>query len=93
MKDITLRNIYSEKAVAAFVLKYRLARDSGSVYTIDKEELADMKRAIRFVKSRAKEWAIDPSKVGVMGFSAGGEVAGLSAMHFDRGNDKRYRFN
>jgi len=45
-----------------------------------------MKRAIRFVKSRAKEWAIDPSKVGVMGFSAGGEVAGLSAMHFDKGN-------
>jgi endo-1,4-beta-xylanase len=43
-----------------------------------------MKRAIRFVKSRAKEWAIDPSKVGVMGFSAGGEVAGLSAMHLIR---------
>ena len=74
------------KGIAAFVLKYRLAKDSGSVYTIDKEELDDMKRAIRFVKSRAKEWAIDPSKVGVMGFSAGGEVAGLSAMHFDKGN-------
>ena len=74
------------KGIAAFVLKYRLAKDSGSVYTIDKEELNDMKRAIRFVKSRAKEWAIDPSKVGVMGFSAGGEVAGLSAMRFDKGN-------
>jgi acetyl esterase/lipase len=73
------------KGVAAFVLKYRLARDSGSVYTIDKDELADMQRAIRFVKSHAKEWSIDPSRVGVMGFSAGGEVAALSAMHFDDG--------
>jgi acetyl esterase/lipase len=75
-----------EKGIAAFVLKYRLAKDSGSTYTIDKDELADMQRAIRLVKSRAKEWAIDTSKVGVMGFSAGGEVAALSAMHFDNGN-------
>jgi acetyl esterase/lipase len=75
-----------EKGIAAFVLKYRLARDSGSTYTIDKEELADMKRAIRLVKSRAKEWSVDTARVGVMGFSAGGEVAGLSAMRFDTGN-------
>ncbi len=75
-----------EKGIAAFVLKYRLAKDSGSTYTIDKDELADMQRAIRLVKSRAKEWVIDTSKVGVMGFSAGGEVAALSAMHFDNGN-------
>ena len=86
-----------EKGIAAFVLKYRLAKDSNSTYTIDKDELADMKRAIRLVKSRAKEWDIDTSKLGVMGFSAGGEVAALSAMRFDEGDinaaDKIEQFN
>jgi formylglycine-generating enzyme required for sulfatase activity/acetyl esterase/lipase len=72
--------------VAAFVLKYRLAREPGSTYTIDGEELADMQRAIRMVRSRAKEWGIDTSRIGVMGFSAGGEVAALSAMRFDEGH-------
>jgi acetyl esterase/lipase len=85
------------KGIAAFVLKYRLARDSGSTYTVDEHELADIKRAIRLVKSRAKEWNIDTAKLGVMGFSAGGELAGLSAMRFDAGNansnDPIERFN
>ena len=76
----------SERGVAAFVLKYRLARDSNSTYTIDKDELADIQRAIRLIRSRAKEWAIDTARIGVMGFSAGGEVAALSAMRFDYGN-------
>ena len=75
-----------EKGFAAFVLKYRLSKDSNSIYTIDKDELGDIQRAIRVVKSRGKEWAIDTAKVGVMGFSAGGEVAALSAMRFDNGN-------
>ncbi len=74
------------RGVAAFVLKYRLAREPGSTYTIDKDELADIQRAIRTVRSRAKEWGIDTSRIGVMGFSAGGEVAALSAMRFDDGN-------
>ena len=76
----------SEHGVAAFVLKYRLARDTLSTYTIDKEELADIQRAIRLVRSRAKEWGVDTAKIGVMGFSAGGEVAALAAMRFDNGN-------
>ena len=76
----------SDRGIASFVLKYRLARDSNSVYTIDKDEVADMQRAIRLVRSRAKEWGIDTARIGVMGFSAGGEVAALSAMRFDVGN-------
>jgi acetyl esterase/lipase len=78
---------FSDRGIAAFVLKYRLARDSNSTYTIDNDELADMQRAIRLVRSRAKEWGIDTSRIGVMGFSAGGEVAGLSAMRFDYGKE------
>lgn len=77
---------FREKGIAAFILKYRLARDTNSTYTIEKEEVADMQRAIRLVRSRAKEWKIDTAKIGVMGFSAGGEVAALSAMRFDNGN-------
>ena len=76
----------SDHGIAAFVLKYRLAKDTLSTYTVDKDELADIQRAIRLVRSRAKEWNIDTSKIGVMGFSAGGELAALSAMRFDYGN-------
>ena len=76
----------SDRGVAAFVLKYRLAKDTLSTYTIDKDELADIQRAIRLVRSRAKEWGVDTSRIGVMGFSAGGEVAALAAMRFDNGN-------
>lgn len=76
---------FSERGVAAFVLKYRLSREDSSTYTVDDHELADMQRAIRLVKSKAKEWNIDTARLGVMGFSAGGEVAALSAMRFDYG--------
>jgi acetyl esterase/lipase len=77
----------SDRGIAAFVLKYRLAKDSNSTYTIDKDELADIQRAIRLVRSRAKEWNVDTARIGVMGFSAGGEVAALSAMRFDNGKE------
>jgi len=65
--------------VAAFVLKYRLAREEGSPYSLPTQPLQDGRRALRVVRSRAKEWGVDPSRVGVMGFSAGGEVASLVA--------------
>jgi len=78
---------FRDRGIAAFVLKYRLAYDSLSTYTIDKDELADIQRAIRLVRSRAKEWGIDTARIGVMGFSAGGEVAALSAMRFDKGKE------
>jgi acetyl esterase/lipase len=75
----------SEHGIAAFVLKYRLAREPNSTYTIEEHALADTRRAIRFVRSRAKEWGIAPNRVGVLGFSAGGELAALASMRFDGG--------
>ena len=72
-----------EHGVAAFVLKYRLAREPNSTYKVEVHALGDMQRAIRLVKKRAKEWGIDTADVGVMGFSAGGEVAALAAMRFN----------
>jgi len=75
----------SQRGVAAFVLKYRLAKATNSTYTVDGDELGDVQRAIRLVRSRAKDWGIDPHRLGVIGFSAGGELAFLSAMRADDG--------
>jgi acetyl esterase/lipase len=65
--------------VAAFVLKYRLAREENSPYTLEQHVRADAYRAMRLVRSRAPEWDIDPKRFGIMGFSAGGETAALIA--------------
>jgi len=72
--------------VAAFILKYRLFREDSNLYSLEKEVRQDAYRAVRLVRSRAAEWNIDPSRVGVMGFSAGGEVAALVAYTPGNGN-------
>jgi acetyl esterase/lipase len=72
--------------VAVFVLKYRLFREEGSPYK-QEHAVQDIFRAMRLVKSRAKEFNIDTARTGVMGFSAGGEVAGWVSYHF---NDKNF---
>lgn len=64
--------------VTAFALKYRLFREPGSKYTID-NTAEDIRRAMRTVRARAGEWGVRPDRIGVMGWSAGGEVAALVA--------------
>lgn len=76
----------AEHGVTAFVLKYRLCREKDSTYTLEEHAVGDMQRAIRLVRTHAKEWNIDPTKVGALGFSAGGELAFLAAMHGGQGN-------
>jgi endo-1,4-beta-xylanase len=75
----------SERGVATFVLKYRLAHESNSVYKVEVHALQDAQRAIRLVRSRAKEWNINPNAVGILGFSAGGEIAALAGAKYDDG--------
>ena len=75
----------STHGVSAFVLKYRLAREEGSRYTVEDHALADSRRALRTVRQRAGEWRVDPQRLGVMGFSAGGELAALAAMRDEAG--------
>ena len=76
----------NEMGVAGFVLKSRLAKADGSTYKAEVESLADVQRAIRLVRSRAREWQIDPACVGVMGFSAGGYLAALAENRDEPGN-------
>jgi endo-1,4-beta-xylanase len=73
----------SQRGIAAFILKYRLPREQGSTYTLEGDSLQDMLRAIRTVKSHATEWGVDPERVGVIGFSAGGGLAGLTGARFN----------
>jgi acetyl esterase/lipase len=75
----------NSNGIAAFVLKYRLAKAPDSKYTIADHVYADAARAMRVVRSHAKEWSLDPSKIGFAGFSAGGEVAGMIETKFDAG--------
>ncbi len=63
--------------VAAFALKYRLARETTSTYSIERDARLDGQRAMRLVRSRASEWGIDTNRIGMMGFSAGGEIVSL----------------
>src|SRR5262245_52826413 len=75
---------FSNLGVAGFVLKYRLGRDDKSpfpVYDIQKHAREDAHRALRLIRSRASEWKIDPNRVGILGFSAGGEVVSLAAFN------------
>jgi acetyl esterase/lipase len=79
----------ASKGVAGFVVKYRLAKDQTvehSPYRIDVEEMQDARRALRLVRSRAAEWGVDPARVGVLGFSAGGHLAAHLSMEYDEGN-------
>ncbi len=70
------------KGVAGLVLKYRLPLN-GYRHPVP---MLDVQRAIRLVRSHAADWKIDPAKVGVMGFSAGGHLASTADTHFDAGN-------
>jgi acetyl esterase/lipase len=67
--------------ISAFVLRYRL----GPKYH-HPVELGDAQRAVRYVRAHAAEFGIDPHRIGVWGFSAGGHLASSTGTHFDNGN-------
>lgn len=70
--------------VTGIVLEYRMSR-GGYTHPIP---LQDAQRAIRTVRSRAKELHLNPSRIGIMGFSAGGHLAATAGTHFDKGNQE-----
>jgi acetyl esterase/lipase len=69
----------NHQGIAAFVLKYRVAPYRHPA------PLQDAQRALRTVRARAKEWNLDPHRIGIWGFSAGGHLASTAGTHFDNG--------
>ncbi|HEX2935401.1 MAG TPA: alpha/beta hydrolase [Bacteroidales bacterium] len=71
----------AKQGIACFVLKYRLPDDQTMT---DKKigPLQDVQQAIKFVRENASKWGINPAKVGIMGFSAGGHLASTGATHY-----------
>jgi len=74
---------FNKIGVTAFVVKYRLPSDQ---IMVDKTigPLQDAERAVQMVRERAAEWGVNPHKVGVIGFSAGGHLASTIDTHFDK---------
>jgi len=70
----------SEHGIATIILEYRLPELRHQV------PLLDAQRAIRLTRANAATWKIDPKRIGILGFSAGGHVASTAATHFDNGN-------
>ena len=74
----------AKNGITAFVLKYRL----GSAKYRHPVELGDAQRAIRTVRANAEVWKIDPKRIGILGFSAGGHLASSAATHYTDGDPK-----
>jgi acetyl esterase/lipase len=70
----------NRNGIAGCVLEYRLPHGNCTL------PLADAQRAIRTVRARAKSWNIEPDRIGIIGFSAGGHLASTAGTHYDRGN-------
>ncbi len=71
---------FADQGIAAFVLRYRLCNEPDSIYTLTGHAMDDTRRAIRLVRSRSEQWNINPDRIGIIGFSAGGELAAYAAM-------------
>lgn len=72
----------NEQGIAGFVLKYRL----GSAGYRHPSMLLDAARAVRTIRANAGDWKLNPSRIGIMGSSAGGHLASTLLTHFDPGN-------
>ncbi len=79
-EGVDLAHWLNSHGVAAFVLEYRVAPNRHPV------PLQDAQRALRLVRSRADEWHVDPGRLGILGFSAGGHLVSTASTHFDAGN-------
>ncbi|TWT95651.1 alpha/beta hydrolase [Neorhodopirellula pilleata] len=76
----SLAQWFAEHGIAAFVLRYRLCREPDSPYTLQEHAMDDTRRAIRMVRANAETWNINPDRIGIVGFSAGGELAAYAGM-------------
>ncbi len=82
-EGVTTAREFAKNGVAAFVLKYRLPDDSTMM---DKKigPLQDVQQSFKVVRENCSKWGIDPTRIGIMGFSAGGHLASTGATHFKK---------
>jgi len=82
-EGITIAKAFATRGITAIIVKYRLPKNETMK---DKSfgPLLDAQQAIKTVRSRAAEWSIDPMKVGVVGYSAGGHLASTLGTHFNK---------
>lgn len=80
--------LLNDLGVTCFVLKHRLPREEGSPYSLDIHPRQDGLRAMRVIRTRAAEWNLDPKRIGIMGFSAGGEVVAMVVYSPTEGDPK-----
>jgi acetyl esterase/lipase len=74
---------FNEMGVAAFVVKYRIP-DTATMINKEIGPLQDAQRAIQLVRENAEKWNIDPHRIGIVGFSAGGHLASTAGTHFKK---------
>jgi acetyl esterase/lipase len=79
----TIAKAFAEKGIAAFVVKYRLPKNE-TMRDKSLSPLMDAQQAIKMVRSKAMEWNLDPKKIGVVGYSAGGHLASTLGTHFSK---------
>ena len=75
----------NDRGIHAFILKYRTVGESKIPSPLHPGPMLDVQRAIRIVRAGAKDYGVDPNRIGVWGFSAGGHLASTAATHFDDG--------
>lgn len=74
---------FAEKGIAAFVVKYRLPKNE-TMRDKSYGPLMDAQQAIKVVRTRASSWNLDPKKIGIIGYSAGGHLASTLGTHFEK---------
>lgn len=82
-EGISTAKQFARNGIAAFVLKYRLPDDS-TMLNKSIGPIQDAQQAMKVVRENTNKWAIDPNKVGIVGFSAGGHLASTLATHFQK---------
>ncbi|SFW78402.1 alpha/beta hydrolase [Chitinophaga sancti] len=78
-----IASYFAKKGVAAFVLKYRLPSDA-TMRDKKTGPIQDAQRALQIIRLNAEKWGVDNSKIGVIGFSAGGHLASTLGTHFNK---------
>lgn len=83
LEGIKIAETFLNEGIAAIILKYRLPNE---LIMVDKSigPIQDAQQAIKIVREHAKKWNIDPNKIGIMGFSAGGHLASTAGTHFNK---------